>query len=156
MEGVIDVHCASLTSQGVQHRVFYLDGHPSRYQPHPTGLNFGEQTGTGVFPVVIAVLSFSHYEQVCFSLSFCEPKKPLFSLTDLQILSSAEQNSCWFSFWPCQCYPNSSSVYPVKAFYHQPNQFSTAPWSLEASFTLEMCHCFLNLQWNMHILSTRE
>ena len=50
MEGVIDVHYASLTSQGVQHRVFYRDGHPSRYQPRPTGLNFGEQTGTGVFP----------------------------------------------------------------------------------------------------------
>ena len=25
-------------------------GHPSRYQPRSTGLNFGEQTGTGVFP----------------------------------------------------------------------------------------------------------
>ena len=52
---MIDVHYASLTSQGVQHRVFYRDGHPSRYQPHPTGLNFREQTGTGVFPLVIAV-----------------------------------------------------------------------------------------------------
>ena len=47
---MIDVHYASLTSQRVQHRVFYRDGHPSRYQPHPTG----EQTGTGVFPLVIA------------------------------------------------------------------------------------------------------
>ena len=55
VEGVIDVHYASLTSQGVQRRVFYLYGHPSRYQPRPTGLNFGEQTGTGVFPLVIAV-----------------------------------------------------------------------------------------------------
>ena len=55
MEGVSDVHYASLTSQGVQHSVFYRDGHPSRYQPHPTGLNFDEQTGTGVFPLVIAV-----------------------------------------------------------------------------------------------------
>ena len=36
VEGVIDVHYASLTSHGVQHRVFYLDGHPSRYQPRPT------------------------------------------------------------------------------------------------------------------------
>ena len=54
VEGVIDVHCASLTSQGVQHMVFYPDGHPSRYQPPPTGLNFGEQTRTGVFPLVIA------------------------------------------------------------------------------------------------------
>ena len=53
-----DVHYASLTSQGVQHRVFYLDGHTSRYQPRPTGLNFGEQTGTGVFPLVIAVPLF--------------------------------------------------------------------------------------------------
>ena len=55
VEGVIDVHCTSLTSQGVQHRVFYLDGHSSRYQPRPTGLNFGEQTGTGAFPLVTAV-----------------------------------------------------------------------------------------------------
>ena len=55
VEGVIDVHYASLTSQGVQHRVFYLDGHPSRYQPRPTGLNFGEQAGTGIFPLVTAV-----------------------------------------------------------------------------------------------------
>ena len=55
MEGVIDVHYASLASCRVQHRVFYLDGHPSRYQPRPTGLNCGEQTGTGVFPLVIAV-----------------------------------------------------------------------------------------------------
>ena len=30
---MIDVHYASLTSQGEQHRVFYLDGYPSRYQP---------------------------------------------------------------------------------------------------------------------------
>jgi len=50
VDGVIDDHFAILTSQGVQHRVFYVDGHPSRYQPRPTGLNFGEQTGTGVFP----------------------------------------------------------------------------------------------------------
>ena len=49
VKGVIDAHYAGLTSQGVQHRVFYLDGHPSRYQPRPTGFNFGEQTGTGVF-----------------------------------------------------------------------------------------------------------
>ena len=55
VEGVIDVYYPSLTSQEVQHRVFYPDGHPSRYQPRPTGLNFGEQTGTGVFPLVIAV-----------------------------------------------------------------------------------------------------
>ena len=52
---MIDVHYASLTSQGVQHRVFYRDGHPSRYQPRPTGFNFGKQMGTGVFPLVIAV-----------------------------------------------------------------------------------------------------
>ena len=52
---MIDVHYASLTSQGVQHGVFYLDGHPSRYQPRPRGLNFGEQMGTGIFPLVIAV-----------------------------------------------------------------------------------------------------
>ena len=55
VEGVNDVRYTSLTSQGVQHRALYQDGHPSRYQPHPTGLNFGEQTGTGVFPLVIAV-----------------------------------------------------------------------------------------------------
>ena len=55
VKGVIDVHYASLTSQGVQHRVIYLDGHTSRYQPRPTGFNFGEQTGNSVFPLVIAV-----------------------------------------------------------------------------------------------------
>ena len=49
VEGVIDVHYASLTSQGVQHRVFYRDGHPSRHQPRPTGLNFGEQMCIHVF-----------------------------------------------------------------------------------------------------------
>ena len=54
VEGVIDVGYASLISQGVQHEELYLDGHPSRYQPRPTGLNFGEQTGIGVFPLVIA------------------------------------------------------------------------------------------------------
>lgn len=46
VEGVIDVHYASLTFHGVQW--IYLDGHPSTYQPPPTGLNFGEQSGTGV------------------------------------------------------------------------------------------------------------
>ena len=51
---------ASLTSQEVQHRVCYPDRHPSRYQPYPTELNFGEQTGTGVFPVVIAVPTKPH------------------------------------------------------------------------------------------------
>ena len=60
---MIDVHYASLTSQGVQHRVFYLDGHPSRYQPRPTGLNFGEQTGTGVFPLVVAVPIVVHHNE---------------------------------------------------------------------------------------------
>ena len=55
MKGVIDVHYASLTSQGAQRRVFHLDGHPSRCQRRPTGFNFGEQTGIGVFPLVIAV-----------------------------------------------------------------------------------------------------
>ena len=53
---MIDVYYASLTSQEVQDRVFYPDGNLSRYQPCPTGLNFGEQTETGVFPLVIAVL----------------------------------------------------------------------------------------------------
>ena len=67
VEGVIDVHYARLTSQGVQHRVFYRDGHPSRYQPRPTGLNFGEQTGTGVFTLVIAVPVVAHG---CDSFSF--------------------------------------------------------------------------------------
>ena len=66
VEGVNDVRYASLTSQGVQHRVLYRDGHPSRYQPRPTGLNFGEQTGTGVFPLVIAV---PHLKVVVYLLS---------------------------------------------------------------------------------------
>ena len=52
---MIDVRYASLTSQGVQHRVLYLDGHPSRFQPRPKGLNFGEQTRTGVLALVLAV-----------------------------------------------------------------------------------------------------
>ena len=39
VEGVIGVHYASLTTQVVQRRVLYVDGHPSRYQPRPTGLN---------------------------------------------------------------------------------------------------------------------
>ena len=38
VEGVIEVHYASLTSQVVQKTAFYLDGHPSRYQPCPKGL----------------------------------------------------------------------------------------------------------------------
>jgi len=42
VEGVIDV-------QLVQHRkTIQMITHPSRYQPRPTGLNFGEQTRTGV------------------------------------------------------------------------------------------------------------
>ena len=57
---MVDVHNASLTSQGVQHRVFYLDGHPSRYQLRPTGLNFGEQMGTSVFPLVRAVQGYEN------------------------------------------------------------------------------------------------
>ena len=64
-----DVRYASLTSQGVQHRVLYRDGHPSRYQPRPTELNFGEQTGTGAFPLVIAVPhSFLFAAHLFFSL----------------------------------------------------------------------------------------
>ena len=38
MEGVTDVHYASLTSQGVQHRVFYLDGTHSDINPVQQGL----------------------------------------------------------------------------------------------------------------------
>ena len=34
--GLIDDYYASLTPQGIAH-----DGHPSRYQPCPTWLNFG-------------------------------------------------------------------------------------------------------------------
>ena len=68
VEGVIDVHYASLTSQGVQHGVFYLDGYPSRYQPRSTGLNFGEQTGTGVFQLVIAVPHEPHQRNLFFKL----------------------------------------------------------------------------------------
>ena len=45
MEGVIDVYYTpAWLPKEVQHRVFYLDGHPSRYQPRPIGLNLGEQT----------------------------------------------------------------------------------------------------------------
>ena len=65
VNGVTDIHYASLNSQGVQHKVFYLDGHPSRYQPRPTRLNFGEQTGTCVFPLVIA----AHKKRKCSNVS---------------------------------------------------------------------------------------
>ena len=78
---MIDVHYANLTSQGVQHRVFYLDGHPSRYQPRPTELNFGEQTGTGVFPLVIAVPSKSGNE---FHLSIYLCQKENFNILVLE------------------------------------------------------------------------
>ena len=47
VEGVIDVHYTSLTSQGVQHGVFYLAGHPSRYQPRSTGLNLWQGWPSG-------------------------------------------------------------------------------------------------------------
>ena len=50
VEGVIDIHNTSLTSHGVQHRVFYLDDHPSRYPPRLTGNRY--------FPLVIAVTNF--------------------------------------------------------------------------------------------------
>ena len=66
VNGVIDFFCASLTSKGIEHRVIYLDGHPTRNQPRPTGLNFGEQTATRVFPLVIAVPQYST-DACCFS-----------------------------------------------------------------------------------------
>ena len=74
MEGVIDVYCGSLTSQGVQHRLFSLDDHPSRYQPRPTGLNFGEQTGTGAFPLVTPVPHSLWLASECFRSSFSPPE----------------------------------------------------------------------------------
>ena len=37
--------------KSVRHRVF-LGGLPAKYFPSPTGLNFGDRTRTGVFPVV--------------------------------------------------------------------------------------------------------
>ena len=52
--GEIDDHNASLTSQGVQ-RGRFPRCHPSSYQHRLTELNFGEQTGTGVLPLVQAV-----------------------------------------------------------------------------------------------------
>ena len=58
-----------------QHRVFYPDGHPSRYQPCPTELNFGEQTGTGVFPVVIAVSQSQSHEDSGNIVSASPPSK---------------------------------------------------------------------------------
>ena len=43
---MIDVHFPRSTSWGS-----YLDGHPSRYQPRPIGINFDEYTGSeAVFP----------------------------------------------------------------------------------------------------------
>ena len=72
---MIDIYYASLTSQEVQHRVIYPDGHPSKYQARPTGLNFGEQTGTGVFPLVIAV-QLTHFNDYLFLLTEWEGEKP--------------------------------------------------------------------------------
>ena len=77
---MIDVHCGILTSQGVQYTVFYVDGHPSIWQPRPTGLNFGEQTGTGVFPLTIAV----------------PPKDLSFCCGNYQISNQAEQTITTF------------------------------------------------------------
>ena len=70
MERVIDAYYTSLTSQDVQHRVFYPAGHPSREQPCPTGLNLGEQKGTGVFPLVIAVLLYYARAAERFKMAF--------------------------------------------------------------------------------------
>ena len=80
---MIDVYYASLTSQGVQHRVFYRDGQPSGYQPCPTGLNFGKQTGTGVFPLVIAVPHANGFEQASINCVMFEWHK-LISISALQ------------------------------------------------------------------------
>ena len=67
VEGVIDVHYANLTSQGVRHRVFYLDGHPSRYQPLPTGRNrrepvfpFGDSRTTMFMYSHTTMFTYSH------------------------------------------------------------------------------------------------
>ena len=66
---LIDIHYASLASQGVQHRVIYLDGHPSRYQPRPTELNFGEQTGTGVWMRLKMQSVAYYYKTISMSVS---------------------------------------------------------------------------------------
>ena len=58
---------ASLASKGVQHRLFPGDHPSSLYQPHPTGLNFGEQTGTSV-----SLCCFKPYIiHLCLQLAIC-------------------------------------------------------------------------------------
>ena len=96
VEGVIDVHYASLTSQGVQHRVFYRDGHSSRYQPRPTGLNFGEQTGTGVFPLVRAVPACLHATITACLHATGTPNEQLMEELTYQI--DLNFFDCWFLF----------------------------------------------------------
>ena len=56
IDGVTDIHYASLTF-GLRNTAQgnYPDGHPSRYYPRPTGLNFGERARTGIFPLVTAL-----------------------------------------------------------------------------------------------------
>ena len=54
VEGVTDVQYASLTSQGVQHSVFHLDGHPSRYQPRQQDLTSVNRREPVFFPLMIA------------------------------------------------------------------------------------------------------
>ena len=95
VKGVIDVHYASLTSQGVQHGVFYLDGHPFSYQPRPTELNFGEQTGTGVFPLVIAVPSPLIYWPYLGSVDTCIISYPSVSRNMLWLQKQQRLFSLW-------------------------------------------------------------
>ena len=116
VEGMIGVHYASLTSQGVQHRVFYLDGQLSRYQPRPTGINFDEQTGTGVFPMVTAVPPRTSFEWANYVRVLCSSRKPmrktpvsgfpraLLSLSHAQKSSGVEIDfCCWFRNFCCAC-----------------------------------------------------
>ena len=82
MKGVIDVHFASLTSQGLQLSEFYQDGHPSRYQPRPTGLNSGEQTGTGVLVTAVDRVIFHNRDHRCHGYRHHQRHIIIFIITD--------------------------------------------------------------------------
>ena len=64
-------------------------GHPSRYQPRSTGFNFGEQTGTGVFPEGTVMKCFVIYPfRRMNNLAASFSKKVFFCVPNYIIISS--------------------------------------------------------------------
>ena len=94
-------------------------GHPSRYEPPSTELNFGDQTGTGVFQrkqhQVFCDISFSKDEQ--FSTKFFEEScfcVPNYIIISLQVTSpqpmktTSLTSNCLQSFIPKQVSQSTS------------------------------------------------